>query len=550
VEGVVLAFRSHPRSHRGVGSGVELELGAAAIVFAVVGGLVIAGNVAWPSLMSAGGPPLGLGGTSPPPDPLGAAGNGSTPGSPNASSGPGTSSSGGNVTVTPNGSSPGGPNGSTNGSGGPQWPLVGTPGGFAPGPVVASVSPSFFQLDIQTPNLTSPWLTSLLNETPFTYYSFGDAGESTNQVTDTAYASNGSVLAPSKSNDTNFIAFCREIHCHSIMSVPAEINNTSMDAATVAYIEDTLGFHPDYWGIGNEPQAWTHYNIPWPEWQPTDASNTTPLAYAREVQQIVLAIRSVDPNARIIGIESADGGSYNNSAWLDEVGAIDGPNLSAVAIHPYPDGTGPTDPTNASFYAGLSSSIRFPNNYQGLSASVDAACGCSLPIWVGEYNSALNGTYAPFEDGYPEVAYIAAGLAGAMKEGIPHVAFFALQHPPAMLINANQTPLPIFTLFSTFLKNITYGSVLGSSVTTSLGGVFAVTIENGSHLTLLVVNTNTTAALNLSIPSSMLSGEPLEWQAWRWAPEYPAPIVSSGGGAAPLDWVIPSQGVWMLNLQT
>jgi hypothetical protein len=454
------------------------------------------------------------------------------------------------VTLLPNGTEPGAPGTPPAGSGAPQWPVTGTPGTLDPGRAVATVNPSFFQLDIQTPNLTSPWLWSLLNETPFTYYSFGDAGEATNQITNTQYASNGSALAPSKANDSNFVAFCEEIRCHSIMSVPAEINNTTMDAATVAYIEQGLGFHPDYWAIGNEPQGWTHYNIPWSSWQTTDASNTTPLEYAREVQGIIIAIRSVDPTAHIIGIESADGGSWNNSDWLDEVAAVDGANLSAVAIHPYPDGMGPTDPTNASFFAGLSNSIKFPNNYQGLSASVDSACACALPIWVGEYNSALNGTYAPFEDGYPEVPYIAAGVAGALEEGIPHVAFFSLQHPPASLIDGNGTPLPVFTLFSTYLKNLTLGSVLDASVATTLGGVFAVMTQNGSRTTLLVVNTNTTAVLNLTVPRELLSGSLRAWEAWQWAPEFPAPIVTGGDGVPAASWILPSQGVWMLNLQS
>ena len=220
------------------------------------------------------------------------------------------------------------------------------------------------------------------------------------------------------------------------MSVPAEINNTSMDAATVLYIEQTLGFHPDYWAIGNEPQGWTHFNIPWTRWQNSDASNTTPLQYAREVQQIVAAVRGVDPVARFIGIESADGGAWNNSQWLDEVATVDGPNLTALAIHPYPDGMGPLNPTNASFFAGLSVDNRFPNNYQGLQASVAAACACAVPIWVGEYNAALNGTYAPFQESYPEVAYMAAGIIGAIREGIPHVAVLRV---PASAFLAGRT---------------------------------------------------------------------------------------------------------------
>lgn len=545
-----MAFRTRSHVHRGVGSGIEFEFGAAALVFAVVTGLVVAGNVlTGRSTPSAGAPPTspGIPGTGNSSGPLGGLPGGSVPSDPNATSAPGSGSGAGNVTLVPNGSASGGPGGSSGGTG-PTWPTVGTPGALTVASAVDTVNPSFFQLDLQTPNLTSAWLPGLLNETPFTYYSFGDAGETTNQVTATQYAPNGSALPPSKANDSNFVAFCRPLHCHSIMSVPAEINNLSQDIATVEYVEETLGFHPDYWAIGNEPQGWTHYNIPWTRWQNTDASNTTPLQYAREVQSIVQAVRGVDPSARFIGIESADGGSWNNSQWLDEVGAIDGPNLSAVAIHPYPDGTGPTDPTNASFYAGLSVSNRFPNNYQGLQASLAAACSCSLPIWVGEYNSALNGTYAPFQATYPEAVYMAAGYAGALREGIPHVAYFAFQHPPSSLVGTDGNPLPVFTLFSTFFKNMTLGTVHLASVATTLGGVFAVVVQNGSRESLFVVNTNTTEALNLSLPAGVLGGSPLSWQAWQWAPEFPAPVASRGAASPSGNWVVAPQGIWMLNL--
>lgn len=450
-------------------------------------------------------------------------------------SGNGTGNAGGNGTGNQSG----------NGTGGRFPP--GIRGSLQVGAVVANFTPSFFQVVIQTPNLTSPWLWPLVNATPFTYYYFGGSVEVTDQLTGVAYADNGSALPPTRSNDSNFVAFCRTIHCHAIMSVPAEINNTSMVVATVLYVEQTLGFHPDYWQIGNEPQGWTHYDIPWANWSLADTANVTPLQYARDVQTDVAAMRAVDPGIRIIGIGSADGGAWFDSDWLDTVAAVDGRNLSALAIHPYPGGLGPANPTLAGFYSGLSNTTKFPYNYQGLRAHLDAACGCALPLWVGEYNAALNGTYAPYLETYPEVPYLAAGIAGALKQGIPALSFFAFEHEPQSLVAADGAPYPIYALFATFLKNLTVGAVENASVAGGPAGVYAVVTENGSRTSVLVVNTNTTAGLNLSLPEPLLLLH-TGWSLWSWGPNAGRPLVTSG--ASPISGLVfvPAEGVVQLNL--
>jgi len=459
-------------------------------------------------------------------------GNGSGSGS-NGSNGSGSNGSGGNGS-------------GSNGSGSHRT-YRGINGSLSLGSAVATVTPSFFQLVLQTPNLTSPTLWRQLNATPFTYFQFTGSGEITDQVLGIAYGDNGSALAPTKSNDSNFVAFCRVMHCHAIFGVPAEINDTEIAVGTVRYVEEVLGFHPDYWMIGGEPQGWTHFNIPWTQWKVTDHSTVTPLVYARELQQYVIALRAYDPSIRLIGLQSADGGSWFDSPWLDQVAAIDGPNLTALTIHPYPGGMGVPNPSVSDFYSSLANATKFPYNYQGLLAHQDAACGCSLPLWVGEYNSALGGNYSSFMTSYPEVPYIAAATAGALKAGVPVATYFSYSHGALSLVDANSRPLPIYSLFSTFFKNLTLGEVFNTSLVGGPHGVYTVATSDGSRTSVLIVNTNVTQGLNLTLPGVGDAFLPGAWQAWAWDPTELAPTVARGGPYSPSNWSIPPQGILLLN---
>jgi hypothetical protein len=221
------------------------------------------------------------------------------------------------------------------------------------GAVVQNFTSTFFGGGLQSPNMTDRWFINDLAGTPIVSYSFGNGLEVTDQINGLAYSSDGTSTPVFRSNDSAFISFCRTLHCRALMGVPAEINDPSEGAAVVQYVEGTLGFHPYYWGIGNEPQGWTHYGIPWTKWRTTDNSTITPLGYAKLVQRYVSAMRAVDPTMRIIGIESADGGQGYDSQWLDEVAIVDGSNLSAVAIHPYPGGRGAPNSTVSDFYSTL-----------------------------------------------------------------------------------------------------------------------------------------------------------------------------------------------------
>ena len=466
-----------------------------------------------------------------------------------------------------NGSGAGGPSGAGSGPGnvtgsGPGGPVLGNSsrgtsayeginGTFQLGGQVANLTPAFFQLVLQTPNLTKPWLWASLNQTPFHYYEFGNAAEVTDQINGTSYADNGTVLPPTQSNDSNFVTFCRAVSCHAIMALPTEIDDPATAVATVRYVERTLGFSPDYWILGGEPQGWTHFGIPWAQWNSSDASMPTPLQYAQEVQRYVVALRAFDPSIRLIGIESADGGKWFDSSWLDEVALIDGGNLTALAIHPYPDGIGSAGANLTGFYQSLANPLNFPNNYAGLESHLDAACSCSLPLWVGEYNAAREGNYSSYLASYPEVPYMGAGILGAIKAGVPQLDFFSYNHLNQSIVNASGGPLPVFTLFSTFFKNVTLGAVNNSSVIGGPGGVYAMAVTNGTRTSILVVSTNLTDTLNLTLAlpgGPFLGGTGVGWQAWWWSPLAAAPSLAHGTTFLPTTWTVPPQGILLVDV--
>src|SRR5580700_1093700 len=129
--------------------------------------------------------------------------------------------------------------------------LVGTnsttiQGVLSVGGVVAEPPPTFWAVGTHAVKILNPSLSSDLNETAIQYFRWGGGGEASNQTTGAVYSANGtaSYTAP---NDSAFVQFCRERDCHSIFAVPGEIDNPGAAAAAVRFVEQKLGFDPDYW---------------------------------------------------------------------------------------------------------------------------------------------------------------------------------------------------------------------------------------------------------------------------------------------------------------
>lgn len=414
------------------------------------------------------------------------------------------------------------------------------------GPAVAWESSSYFSLNTASPGLGLASVDALVAATHVTYLNYGSAPESVNQSAGLVYYLNGTTAPFTGSNDSAFIRFCEQLHCEATMPVPGEIDDPGAAADTVRYVEQTLGFHPEYWEIGNEPISWTHFGIPWARWSATDDVAPTPLQYAQMVQRYIPAMRSVDPSIRIIGIQS-DAGAPIDTAWFQDLVALDGPNLSAVAYHSYAGGLGFPGNDASDFFATLTHPQTFPLNYPTTVGVVRAACpSCSIQVLVGEYNSARYGNFTPLATGYDEAPYIAAGLLQGLRENASRVTLYALQPKTnAGLLDANDAPYPLYDLYATFLPNLTLPHVLNSSIAGGPGGVYELVSHNGTNASVFVVNTNTSFGLRLSLgPGVDVVGDDT---VYAWSPGLAAPSVGPEAVTGITTWSIPPEGMLLID---
>ncbi|HEV2231217.1 MAG TPA: hypothetical protein VGS18_03430 [Thermoplasmata archaeon] len=167
--------------------------------------------------------------------------------------------------------------------------------------------------------------------------------------------------------EVQFINWCRTVHCNAIFEAPGEIDNPQLAAALVNYTEKTLAFHPVAWEIGNEPGFWNHWGQPWGTWTSKTTAPTS-TQYAWEVWNYERAMRLADPTISIIGLPGVGKTLSGDSIahWISQVIKVDGPNISAIAIHVYPDLSTQND-TLAQFYHTLAKS-----NIQSIPARVPA----------------------------------------------------------------------------------------------------------------------------------------------------------------------------------
>ncbi len=404
----------------------------------------------------------------------------------------------------------------------------------------------YFSLNTASPELNDPQVGSLVTATGIVDENSGYPAESVNQSANLQYSDTGTATPYTGENDSKFIALCEEVHCRASLPLPGEIDDPGAAAVTVRYVEHTLGFDPAYWEVGNEPASWTHFGIPWDQWRPTDHSTPTPLQFAQMVQRYVLAVRSVDPAAQILGIQS-DAGSPSRADWFTSLMQIDGPNLSAVAYHSYPGGVGTPGESLSEFFATLSQPGSFPLNYPLTLSTVRSACAsCATRLFVGEYNSARLGNLTAYASGYPEAPYIAAGLLEGLEENASQVTFYGLQPGGATgLLDSNGDPLPVYYDYATFFRNLALPWIETATVTGGPSGVYALASHNSSQVSELVVNTNTAVGLNLSFaPGAAWNGTA---EVYLFGPRLSQPTAVPMTLAGLSKVQVPPEGILMID---
>ena len=351
-------------------------------------------------------------------------------------------------------------------------------------------------------------LTTLTGYTTLNVFRFGDGMDSTNLSLGVSY-SNAGAAGPIAVNVTSDWRFCESLtpKCVYIAQLPGETDSPGDVLSAVNYL-NSQGIDPSYYSIGNEPSAWIHFAIPWTSWSSGDESSPTPNEYAKEVQKMVPIVRSVFPNAKIIGLED---NQCANDSFVQQVAKVDGPNITAIACHAYPANA--QDRVGAGlqqFYNALSSNgTSFATNVPKVRAGIAFGCPtCSVQAWVDEFNAIAGPEPAGFNafmSSYPDFVLTAGSAVRGMTVNLTHFLFFAywpngLQH--YAMVTTNYTVRPTFYWYSYFAPNITSGTLYSVRYAPTDEPSFATYLQGPSPKgsgSLVVVNANATGSENISI---------------------------------------------------
>jgi hypothetical protein len=386
------------------------------------------------------------------------------------------------------------------------------------------------------------------------------AGDQYDPIANRIHTNDGGSGAPPPVSEAQFASYCELTNCTAIVQVPGEIDDPAFAGAVVNYTVNTLGLHPAYWEIGNEPGLWMHWGEPWTNWRSFDRSTPTPMDYANEVQSYILKIRQFDPGAKIIGLPGVGKGS-NFQSWITDVIRVNSYNLSGVAFHEYPANSPPPYAPNAlnDFYTAIqpqqASSIpsRAANAEQYVANEVSAlgCSNCSIPLFVTEIGSGLSHIteYQPLEEGFPGAIDMAAQITEALNFSLASVDLYAsVLDAGNSWFSGSGTPRPVYTLYTDVLKHL---GTTEYPVSISAPGVpglsrwlyaIATTDSNDSNRSdFLAVNTNTQYSVSLSGLPSLLESGPTE--VWEWDSSTMAPVPRFYSAGLPSTFILPANSL-------
>jgi hypothetical protein len=385
----------------------------------------------------------------------------------------------------------------------------------------ANESSAFWGVDLDgTLDPANHSLAATLNATPFTTLRYGaDWADQTNWETGRQYTGSGSHSANYTSvtnNVADFAKLCQWIpsdRCY--LGVPAEIDNVTTLLSEVNWLYNTTHWAPTCWAIGNEPQDWDHFDEPWVDWLTnTTTSPPTPTQFAGVVHSYTLALRSLNHNACIVGIES-DSNVGVAGSWIQNV-TRETSNVTEVAVHDYPDGhcaqTGGIYPPPLP----LADLTLIQHEYSDIAVPAATVNGTKIPVDVHEFSIGLDTSPACIYVGQPvNAVFASAVIAQALSFGDPQLAFFRYACGGAScMLSSTLSKSPVYNDYSDVLSHMDVSriyNVTASGTTTS--GTFMVlgAAESGLNQSLLVVNANAnTSALETVNVSQAV---PVGWHA-------------------------------------
>jgi hypothetical protein len=426
------------------------------------------------------------------------------------------------------------------------------------GPTIAHTASTFFGLVAPTaqPNgiATNRGVGVFLNSTPFVSFSYTEDSDQCNITTNTLWSSNGVPSGGCPLDVAAFKAWCtsRGASCVSIIDLPGENNNTGEDVNMANYIVHTVGFQPTYWALGDEPELWTHYGIPWSQWRSTDATNATMVAYSVELRTVIAAVRAVDPAGKWIGVQSDCGQCSLN--YIKTVARIDGTRIAAMAFHTYPSER-LTNVSLAQFFRPLYGHTNISTSYTRIRADIANQCpNCStMPIFITEYNSGPGWGPTNFAGSYPNAAFLAASEIQALRANVSMLTIYALQGTGPgfdwVMMNGTDALGPQGVLYGSLLEKMAIGTVEGVTIRSTAKNLWGVITYHGPEKTFLFVNANVTHSVDLTLGGAlkMLNGTLATVSTWQSGQASPVTITVS---ALSRGYVVPVGGILMIDYRT
>jgi hypothetical protein len=318
-------------------------------------------------------------------------------------------------------------------------------------------------------------------------------------------------------NVTQFATLCQWLVSDQCdLGIPAEIDSVSTVLWMAKWLNATThGWQPNCWEIGNEPQTWWHFGYPWSEWNKYHLAQPTGSTFARVVQNYTKALRSINHNACVIGVES-DSNAAKIGPYLNNTTKLQ-PNVTEVAFHDYPDTPTGSCPGTASQALSQIDLTSIQRNYTSI-ALRNVTTKPKLPVDVDEFNLGYTSSMLPscrWLASPTNAVFVSAAIAQALARGVPRMTFFRFDcGGPTCMFNNSHSNLtlaetPNFLDYSGVLShmdisriyNVTFSSAATSGTYMALGAT-----DTGLNQSLLVVDANPSGPEDVNVAPAVPSG--------------------------------------------
>jgi hypothetical protein len=434
----------------------------------------------------------------------------------------------------------------------------------------STLSPEFFGVTINNEVRLLRGETDWLNATPARtlVWPGAMAGEDYDPLNNVHWDTYSGTPKTALTSEAQFVQLCKATRCNAVVQVPAEIDQPTYAEKIVNYTERTLNFTPAYWMIGNEPELWGHWKVPWNNWSWDYTGGPTPTQFGQEVVQYVNAIRKVDNTTPILGLPASgcNCSAWTFYQWIGQVLNVTGTKVQSVAFHEYPAGwLGTGDGSLTDFYRTLHSYAgipwRVPNARKAVATST---CNCNASVWISELGAALSySAYGGYADTFAGVLSIGSQLVQSADLNVTNVDLFAAELGTTnSWFTPGGTMRPDYTLYGSILThlgdraysvNVSNTSGVGSSV-------YALdTVQPTDHgrQDLVVYNDDITHAIQFSPKfAGGYDGARVEVYYWNgsihtssgngttWVEPYtPEPIPIAYPGGLPANFTLPPQSL-------